>query len=106
MPDWRAGRRLKLRKLALRLRAQAERCVRELETQPETNVEMLMRALQVLKLVRLEAMGCRGRGGLRVGPAVTGAWTHARDEAIRTALTEMRTNATAQAAAQPSPPED
>jgi transcriptional regulator with XRE-family HTH domain len=106
VPDWRAGRRLKLRKLAVRLRTQAERCVRDLEAQPETDVETLMRALQVLKVVRLEVMGRRGRGGLRIGPAVTGAWTLARDEAIRTALTEMRANATAQAAAQPSAPED
>ena len=106
VPDWRAGRRLKLRKLALRLRAQAERCVRDLEAQPETDVETLMRALQVLKVVRLEAMGHRGRGGLRSGPAVTGAETDARDEAVRSALTEMRANARAQAAAQPSGPKD
>src|SRR3954470_24898507 len=79
VPDWRAGRRLKLRKLALRLRAQAERCVRDLEAQPETDVEMLMRALQVLKVVRLEV---RGRRGLRDGPAVTGEWLDARDQAI------------------------
>jgi hypothetical protein len=97
---------LKLRKLAVRLRTQAERCVRDLEAQPETDVQTLMRALQVLKVVRLEVMGRRGRGGLRIGPAVTGAWTLARDEAIRTALTEMRANATAQAAAQPPAPED
>jgi hypothetical protein len=106
VPDWRAGRRLKLRKLALRLRAQAERCVRDLEARPETDVETLMRALQVLKVVRLEAMGHRGRGGLRSGPAVTGAETDARDEAVRSALTEMRANARAQAAAQPSQPKD
>ena len=104
VPDWRAGRRLKLRKLALRLRAQAERCVRDLEAQPETDVETLMRALQVLKVVRLEAMGHRGRGGLRSGPAVTGAETDARDEAVRSALTEMRANARAQA--EPSRPKD
>ena len=51
-------------------------------------------------------MGRQGRGGLRTGPAVTGASTLARDEAIRTALTQMRANATAQAAAQPSLPEE
>jgi hypothetical protein len=106
VPDWRAGRRLKLRKLAVRLRTQAERCVRDLEAQPETAVETLMRALQLLKVVRLEAMGRRGRGGWRIGPAVTGAWTRARDEAVRTALTEMRANTRAQAAARPSPPEE
>ena len=104
VPDGRAGRMLKLRKLAVRLRAQAERCVRDLEAQPETDVETLMRALQVLKLVRLEAKGRLGRGGLWSGPAVTGAWIDARDEAIRAALTEMRANATAQASPQPSPP--
>jgi hypothetical protein len=65
-----------------------------------------MRALQLLKVVRLEAMGRRGRGGFRIGPAVTGAWTRARDQAVRTALTEMRANARAQAAARPSPPEE
>src|SRR4051794_13281528 len=93
VPDWRAGRKLKLRKLAVRLHAQAERCVRELEASPESDVETLMQALQVRKLARLEAMGRRGRGGIRTGPAITGAWTHARDEAIRTALSEMRADA-------------
>ena len=105
VPDWRAGRKLKLRKLAVRLHAQAERCVRELEAQPESDVETLMQALQVRKLARLEAMGRRGRGGIRTGPAVTGHWLAARDEAIRTALKEMRADATAQSAAvAPSPP--
>ena len=93
VPDWRAGRKLKLRKLAVRLHAQAERCVRELEASPESDVETLMQALQVRKLARLEAMGRRGRGGIRTGPAVTGAWIAARDQAIRTALSEMRANA-------------
>jgi hypothetical protein len=51
-------------------------------------------------------MGRRGRGGIRSGPAVTGAWIDARDEAIRAGLTEMRAKARAQAAAHPSPPED
>src|SRR3954453_5654822 len=93
VPDWRAGRKLKLRKLAVRLHAQAERCVRDLEARPESDVETLMQALQVRKLARLEAIGRRGRGGIRTGPAITGAWTHARDEAIRTALSEMRASA-------------
>src|SRR3954447_5374351 len=105
VPDWRAGRKLKLRKLAVRLHAQAERCVRELEASPESDVETLMQALQARKLTRLEAMGRRGRGGIRTGPAVTGAWTQARDEAIRTALTEMRSNAPSPStSAAPCPP--
>src|SRR4051794_12201206 len=105
VPDWRAGRKLKLRRLAIRLHAQAERCVRELEASPQTDVETLMQAMQVRKLTRLEAMGRRGRGGIRTGPAVTGAWTHARDEAIRAALTETRANAPSPStSAAPSPP--
>jgi hypothetical protein len=104
VPDWRAGRRLKLRKLASRLEALAKRCVRELEEAPDVDVETLMQALQVVKMVRLEAMGHRGRGSFRTGPAVTGAWTAARDNAIRTALTETRPNLPARStsAAQPS----
>jgi hypothetical protein len=63
-----------------------------------------MQALRVLKIARLEAMGRRGRGGYRAGAAVTGAWTAARDNAIRTALKEMRPNVNARStpAAQPS----
>src|SRR3954453_17436059 len=105
VPDWRAGRKLKLRKLAVRLHAQAERCVRELEASPESDVETLMQALQVRKLARLEAMGRRGRGGIRTGPAVTGAWIAARDQAIRTALSEMRADAAARSASVAPPPQ-
>ena len=68
----------------------AERYGRELEQAPDVEVETLMQALQVLKMARLEAMGHRGRGRRRSGPAVTGAWATARDNAIRTALKEMR----------------
>jgi hypothetical protein len=93
VPDWRAGRRLKLRKLAGRLQALAERHVRELEAAPRVDVETLMQALQVLKMARLEAIGGhrrRGRGGVWIGPAVSGAWVTERDNAIRRALKEMR----------------
>jgi hypothetical protein len=89
MPTYRASRRVKLRKLAGRLEALAERCVRELEQSPSVEVDTLMQALQVLKMARLEAQGNRRRRPV-VGPAVTGAWTTARDNAIRTALKEMR----------------
>jgi hypothetical protein len=41
-------------------------------------------------MTRPEAMGHRGRGGFRVGRAVSGAWTQARDNAIYIALKEMR----------------
>jgi hypothetical protein len=89
MPTYRASRRLKLRKLAGRLEALAERCVRELEQSPSVEVETLMQALQVLKMARLEAQGGYRRRPL-FGVPRTGAWTLSRDEAIRTALKEMR----------------
>jgi hypothetical protein len=89
MPTYRASRRVKLRKLAGRLEALAERRVRELEASPSVEADTLMEALQVLKMARLEAQGNRRRRPL-VGPAVTGAWAHERDNAIRTALKEMR----------------
>ena len=103
VPDWRAGRRLKLRRLAARLEVLAERYGRELEGAPDVDVETRMQALHVLKMARLEAMGHRGRGGFRVGPAVTGAWTAARDNAIRAALTEMRPNLPAGSTSAPQP---
>jgi hypothetical protein len=90
VPNYRAGRRLKLRKLAVRLQALAERHVRELEEAPRVDVEALMQALQVLKMARLEAMGRRGRGRRLTGPAITGASAFDRDNAIRTALKDMR----------------
>jgi hypothetical protein len=90
VPDWRASPQLKLRKLARRLHALAERYVRELEEAPNIDVEILMQALQVLKMARLEAMGHRGRGRRRSGPTFSGAWATARDNAIRIALKEMR----------------
>jgi hypothetical protein len=89
MPTYRASRRLKLRKLAGRLEALAERCVRELEQSPSVEVDTLMQALQVLKMARLEAQGGHRRHPL-FGVPRTGAWTLSRDEAIRTALKELR----------------
>src|SRR4051812_49156825 len=61
VPDWRAGRPLKLRKLAGRLLALAERHVRELEAAPRVDVEALMQALQVQKMAKLEVTGGRRR---------------------------------------------
>jgi hypothetical protein len=89
VPSQRAGRRLKLRKLAGRLQALAERHVRELEAAPRVDVELLMQALQVLKMARLEAMGNRRRLAL-FGPPQTGREYYDREQAIRTALKEMR----------------
>ena len=88
MPTARAGRRLKLRRLAERLRALAERAVQELEASPRVDVDALMQALQVLKMARLEAMGGRGRHR-SPGPGMTGHDRLSRDEAIRAALKEL-----------------
>ena len=90
VPDWRAGRRLKLRKLAGRLQTLAEHYVRQLEETPGIDLDRLTQALQVLRMARLEVRGNRGRRGTWVGPAVTGAWATERDNAIRKALKEMR----------------
>jgi transcriptional regulator with XRE-family HTH domain len=89
VPTARAGQKLKLRKLAERLRMLAERYVRELEETPGVDLDRLMQALQVLKMARLEAQGNRRRRRF-VGEPRTGLQIHAREEAIRTALKEMR----------------
>jgi hypothetical protein len=90
VPTYRASRRLKLRKLADRLQTLAEHYVRQLEETPGVDLDRLTQALQVLRMARLEVRGNRGRRGPWIGPAVSGAWTAARDNAIRTALKEMR----------------
>lgn len=89
VPTLRAGRRLRMRKLASRLEALALRHVRELEEMPKVDPDKLMQALQLVKMTRLEAMG-RRRRRRTVGPAYTGKWASERDAAIRTALKEMR----------------
>jgi hypothetical protein len=89
MPRVRAGQKLKLRLLAERLRALAERHVRELEEAPHVDIDRLVAALNVLKMARLEAMGRRRRRKWQ-GETLTGAQWTARDDAVRQALTEMR----------------
>jgi hypothetical protein len=89
VPTLRAGRRLRMRKLAERLEALAERHLRELEEAPAVDPDRLMQAMQLVKMARLEAMGRRRRRRL-VGPTYTGLWASERDAAIRTALKEMQ----------------
>ena len=89
VPTVRAGRRLKLRKLASRLQWMAERYVQKLEETPDVDLDLLMQALQVLKMARLEAMGNRHRLAL-FGPPVTGREYYDREQAVRTALKAMR----------------
>jgi hypothetical protein len=89
VPSLRAGRRLRMRKLAERLEALANRHLHELEEAPNVDADRPMQAMQLVKMARLEAMGRRRRRRL-VGPATTGAWASERDAAIRTALKEMQ----------------
>ena len=89
VPTLRAGRRLRMRKLADRLEALAERYLRELEEAPNVDPDRLMQAMQLVKMARLEAMGRRRRRRL-IGATYTGAWASERDAAIRTALKEMQ----------------
>jgi uncharacterized protein YerC len=89
VPTVRAGRRLKLRKLASRLQWMAERYVEKLEETPVIDIDKLMQALQVLKMARLEAMANRHRLAF-FGPPQTGREYYDREQAIRTALKAMR----------------
>jgi hypothetical protein len=89
VPTARAGRRLRMRKLAERLEALADRHLHELEQAPDVDPDRLMQAMQLVKMARLEAMGRRRRRRV-VGPATTGLWASERDAAIRTALKEMQ----------------
>jgi len=89
VPSLRAGRRLRMRMLATRLEALAQRHLRELEETPNVDPDRLMQALQLVKMARLEAMG-RGAAAAFTASPRTGAWGLSRDQAIRTALKEMR----------------
>ncbi len=88
VPRRRAGRKLKLRMLAERLLAVAERHIRALETSEHITLNQLMEALQAVKMARLEAMGRRRRRRLD-GETLTGEQWMAHDAAMRTALAEM-----------------
>src|SRR5436305_2714250 len=89
VPTLRAGRRLRMRKLAERLETLADRHLRELEEAQNVDPDRLMQALQLVKMARLEAMGRRRRRRV-VGPTYTGRWAYARDQAIRTALNAIQ----------------
>ncbi|WP_322517701.1 hypothetical protein SR870_09390 [Rhodopseudomonas palustris] len=90
MPTARASQKLKLRKLAERLRLLAEQMIEKLEADAGTDVDRLMQALQVLKMARMEAMGRRRRRRDPAFRARTGHDWLSEEEAIRTALKEMR----------------
>ena len=89
VPLWRAGPKQKLSALTVRLLAIAERMVRELEDDADTDLDKLVQALQVVTMAKLAAQGNRRRWAF-LGPSMTGEETFRRDQAIRTALREMR----------------
>jgi len=89
VPTVRASQKLKLRKLAERLRRLAERYISEQEASAEVDPDRLLQALQVVKMARLEAMGRRRRRRF-VGETRTGLQDLSEQEAIRTALRELR----------------
>jgi len=86
----RAGRRLKLRVLREKLQALAERCVAELWNSPTVDLDRLLKAMQVVKMARLEAMGNRRPRRHPDAPARTGQQWADRDTAISKALKDMR----------------
>lgn len=89
VPLWRAGPALKLRLLTGRLVAIAERMVSELETDRNTDLEKLVRALQVIKMARATVGGNRRRKFI-IGPARTGLQMLTEEQAIRAALKELQ----------------
>ena len=84
VPTVRAGRKLKLRLLAERLRTLAERYVRELEETPGVDLDRLVQALETVKMARLAAMGRRRR---RPADASAGSFK-TLDASARAALLE------------------
>ncbi|CAN5472970.1 hypothetical protein BH11PSE4_BH11PSE4_14490 [soil metagenome] len=92
LPTPRASQKMKMRKLAERLRLLAERYTRQLEARDDVDIATLVQALEVLKMARLEAQGRRRRRPrtMIAGEPRTGRQTMAREEALHAALKDMR----------------
>jgi len=86
---WRIGPAMKLSLLIGRLVAVAERMTRELEDNPDTDINKLMQAVQAVRMARVTLQGNRRRK-LLIGRARTGFEVMKEDDAIRAALKEMR----------------
>ncbi len=86
---WRIGPAMKLSLLTGRLVAVAERMTRELEDNPDTDIDKLMQAVQAVRMARVTLQGNRRRK-LLIGRARTGFQVMKEDDAIRAALKEMR----------------
>jgi hypothetical protein len=72
VPTVRAGRKLKLRLLAARLAALAERYVRELEETPGVDLDKLGEALELMKMAKLAARPRKPRPSSPFVPVHTG----------------------------------
>ena len=90
VPTARAGRRLKLRMLGVKLQEVAERCVNELWASPTVDYERLIKAMEAFKVARLMAMGsARPRRHPDPKPRSGQDWLD-RDAAIIKALKDLR----------------
>ena len=90
VPAGRAGRRRRLRVLAVKLHALAERCVVELWNNPAVDCDRLIRALREVKAVRLDALGNRRpRSRPDTRPRTGEEWAD-REAGIRKALARLR----------------
>ena len=87
VPSARASARLKMRTLAARLHALAERYIRELEESASVDLDKLAEALELLKMARYAARPRRPRR--RTGDAAGHAWTPSRGLA-RDVLEDLR----------------
>lgn len=90
VPDFRAGRRLKLRMLGVKLHELAERCVQEQWNNPAVDLDRLIEAMQLLKWARLEAAKSRRPRRTEHGLTLGALSRLPPDESKRIALAEMR----------------
>lgn len=90
VPTARAGRRLKLRMLGVKLQEVAERCVNELWTSPTVDYDRLIKAMEAFKMARLMAMGSRRPRRHPEPKARSGQDWLDRNAAIAKALKDLR----------------
>lgn len=90
VPTARAGRRLKLRMLGVKLQEVAERCVNELWSSPTVDYERLIKAMEAFKIARLMAMGSRRPRRHPDPKPRSGQDWRDRDAAIIKALKDLR----------------
>ena len=90
VPTARAGRRLKLRMLGVKLQEVAERCVNELWASPTVDYDRMIKAMEAFKVARLMAMGSRRPRRHPDPKPRSGQDWRDRDAAIIKALKDLR----------------